>query len=151
MARKLSRILLGVNDPPKKSSKQDVPKETPKEVSEEAPKQDSKGKSVPKKPAKKSILDDANAFIMDMEKVMKRPRAVGKDDKLKVGVDLGTSNIVVAVLDENNKPVAGELFSANVVRDGIVVEYLNAVTILRKLKGKLEDFNIYGVEKGKTW
>ena len=36
MARKLSRILLGVNDPPKKSSKQDVPKETPKEVSEEA-------------------------------------------------------------------------------------------------------------------
>ncbi|UZQ51757.1 ethanolamine utilization protein EutJ [Clostridium kluyveri] len=145
MARKLSRILLGVNDPPKKSLKRDVPKETPKEVSEEVPEQNSKEvsketskESVPKKPAKKSILDDANAFIMDMEKVMKKPRAVGKDDKLKVGVDLGTSNIVIAVLDENNKPVAGELFSANVVRDGIVVEYLNAVTILRKLKGKLE-------------
>lgn len=67
-----------------KETPKEVSEETPKEVSKEAPKQDSKEKSVPKKPAKKSILDDANAFIIDMEKVMKKPRAVGKDDKLKV-------------------------------------------------------------------
>jgi ethanolamine utilization protein EutJ len=57
---------------------------------------------------------------------------------LKVGVDLGTSNIVITVLDRENRPVAGQLYSASVVRDGIVVEYLKAVDILRNLKEKLE-------------
>lgn len=57
---------------------------------------------------------------------------------LKVGVDLGTSNIVVTVLDQENRPVAYELEEANVVRDGIVVQYLDAVRILEKLKLRLE-------------
>ncbi|KAA8676571.1 ethanolamine utilization protein EutJ [Clostridium sp. HV4-5-A1G] len=84
------------------------------------------------------MLKQANSFIMEMEKSFKSPNKIHVDQNLKVGVDLGTSNIVITVLDENNRPVTGELYSANVVRDGIVVEYLNAVNILRKLKGKLE-------------
>lgn len=83
-------------------------------------------------------LKEANEYIKDVENTFLKPKAIDKDKKLKVGVDLGTSNIVLVVLDENNKPVAGELYKASVVRDGIVVDYLNAVTIVKKLKENLE-------------
>ncbi|AWI06462.1 ethanolamine utilization protein EutJ [Clostridium drakei] len=83
-------------------------------------------------------LDKANNFIKNMEKTFETPQEIDNKTKLKVGVDLGTSNIVVTVLDENNNPVAGEMRKASVVRDGIVVEYIKAVTIVRELKEKLE-------------
>jgi ethanolamine utilization protein EutJ len=57
---------------------------------------------------------------------------------LKVGVDLGTSNIVVTVLDNNDEPVAFALRSARVVRDGIVVNFMEATNILKELKAELE-------------
>lgn len=57
---------------------------------------------------------------------------------LKVGVDLGTSNIVVTVLDRNDEPVAFALRSARVVRDGIVVNFMEATKILEELKSELE-------------
>lgn len=57
---------------------------------------------------------------------------------LKVGVDLGTSNIVITVVDQENRPVAYELEGATVVKDGIVVQYMEAVKILEKLKTRLE-------------
>ncbi|MBZ4654109.1 MAG: ethanolamine utilization protein EutJ [Peptococcaceae bacterium] len=58
--------------------------------------------------------------------------------ELKVGVDLGTSNIVITVLDQEDRPVAGAMQPANVVKDGIVVEYVQAVSIVKGLKEKLE-------------
>jgi ethanolamine utilization protein EutJ len=57
---------------------------------------------------------------------------------LKVGVDLGTSNIVVTVVDSKDDPVAFALRSARAVRDGIVVNFMEAVHILRELKAELE-------------
>lgn len=63
--------------------------------------------------------------------------AAGK--ALKVGLDLGTAYIVIVVLDENNVPVACEKQAAQVLRDGIVVDYMGALTIVKALKAKLED------------
>lgn len=83
-------------------------------------------------------LDKANKYIKDVEITFEKPRKIDKDTKLKVGVDLGTSNIVLTVLDENNNPIAGEIYRATVVRDGIVVDYLKAVNIVSKLKASLE-------------
>lgn len=57
---------------------------------------------------------------------------------LKVGVDLGTSNIVITVLDNRNQPVAFASRPAHVVRDGIVVGFMEAVNILAELKEALE-------------
>lgn len=51
---------------------------------------------------------------------------------LKVGVDLGTTDIVLAVLDANNKAVAGAIHPSSAVRDGIVVDYVDAVRTVRK-------------------
>lgn len=59
-------------------------------------------------------------------------------DNLKVGLDLGTAYIVLVVLDENNKPVALEKQAARVLKDGVVVDYIGACQIVRKLKEKLE-------------
>lgn len=58
--------------------------------------------------------------------------------KLKVGVDLGTAYIVLVVLDEENNPVACEKQAADVLRDGVVVDYLGALRIVKELKAKLE-------------
>ena len=50
-----------------------------------------------------------------------------------VGVDLGTSNIVTAVVDGQGRPVAGALTqSRSAVRDGLVLDYVGAITILRE-------------------
>ncbi len=61
------------------------------------------------------------------------------DGKLKTGVDLGTANIVVAVVDENNEPVAGATYPSTVVKDGIVVDYMGAIRIVKALKEQIEE------------
>ena len=58
--------------------------------------------------------------------------------ELKCGVDLGTAYIVLVVLDGDNKPVACEKRAADVLRDGVVVDYTGALQIVRELKAKLE-------------
>lgn len=55
------------------------------------------------------------------------------------GVDLGTACVVIAVLDENRKPVAGAYRYADVVRDGMVMDYIGAVEIVREMKAELEE------------
>lgn len=57
---------------------------------------------------------------------------------LKVGVDLGTANIVLAVLDAEDNPVAGASARSRVVKDGIVVDYLGAVEVVRRLREDVE-------------
>jgi ethanolamine utilization protein EutJ len=52
-----------------------------------------------------------------------------------VGIDLGTADIVVMVLNVTGKPVACFLEWAEVVRDGVVVDYAGAVDIVRRLVG----------------
>ncbi len=58
--------------------------------------------------------------------------------KLHVGIDLGTAYIVLVVLDENYYPIAGEYQFAQVVRDGLVFDYIGAVDIVRDMKSRVE-------------
>jgi len=55
-----------------------------------------------------------------------------------VGVDLGTAYTVLVVLDENYQPIAGEYQFAQVTRDGLVVDYVGAVDLLKSLKSRVE-------------
>jgi ethanolamine utilization protein EutJ len=57
---------------------------------------------------------------------------------LHVGVDLGTAYTVLAVLDENYYPIAGAYQFAQVVRDGLVVDFVGAVALLKKMKEQVE-------------
>jgi ethanolamine utilization protein EutJ len=60
------------------------------------------------------------------------------EGRLLVGVDLGTAYLVVVVLDEDLRVVAGEYQFAQVVRDGLVVDFIGAVDRLRAMKANLE-------------
>lgn len=55
-----------------------------------------------------------------------------------MGVDLGTAYLVLAVLDQDKQPLAGEYQFAQVVRDGLVVEYLEAIDLLVAMKERVE-------------
>jgi ethanolamine utilization protein EutJ len=58
--------------------------------------------------------------------------------RIKVGVDLGTAYLTVAVLDENDQPLAGEYQFAQVARDGLVVDFIGAVDLVKSMKDRLE-------------
>lgn len=61
------------------------------------------------------------------------------EGELRTGVDLGTANIVISIVDSNNIPVAGATYPSTVVKDGIVVDFVGAINILKRLKSKLEE------------
>lgn len=77
-------------------------------------------------------------FVSDFEEVVKHP-SVGKSSVYYTGVDLGTACVVLAVLDENYKPVAGAYKYVDVVRDGMVVDYIGAIKVVKELKKELEE------------
>lgn len=58
---------------------------------------------------------------------------------LYLGIDLGTADIVACVLNDKGEAVALFLTWASVVRDGVVVDYMGAIDIVRRLKQKVED------------
>lgn len=58
--------------------------------------------------------------------------------RVKVGVDLGTAYTVVVVLDEEDAPLAVAYERADVVRDGVVVDFAGAVDVVRRLKADVE-------------
>ncbi|MDR3574894.1 MAG: ethanolamine utilization protein EutJ [Anaerolineaceae bacterium] len=58
--------------------------------------------------------------------------------ELRVGVDLGTAYLVLVVLDEANSPILGEYQFAQVVRDGLVVDFIGATDLLRGMKKRVE-------------
>jgi len=60
-------------------------------------------------------------------------------DRMHVGVDLGTAHTVLIVLDDNAQPLAGAMQFARVVRDGLILDFVGAVELLRELKSQVED------------
>lgn len=78
------------------------------------------------------------AFNQCVEEGATRTISEKEADTLRVGVDLGTSSIVLAVVDAGGQPVYGAFEYAQAVRDGLVVDYVGAVTITRRLKAKAE-------------
>jgi ethanolamine utilization protein EutJ len=58
--------------------------------------------------------------------------------QVHVGVDLGTAYTVLIVLDEHYKPITGEYKFAQVTRDGLVVDFVGAVDLLRAMKSRVE-------------
>ena len=84
-------------------------------------------------------LDKVNKYIKEFEKTIAKPKTNFDKSKFYVGIDLGTANIVITILDKNGKPVAGATQRSRVVRDGIVVDFMGAISIVRKLKESLEE------------
>lgn len=90
-------------------------------------------------------LTEANKKLCDFAKIVNKDKIMQNTDKkklnsndLKVGVDLGTSSIVLTVLNKDNKIIYGNFTYDNAVRDGIVVNFMDSVMILKSLKEKAE-------------
>ena len=60
-------------------------------------------------------------------------------DSLKTGIDLGTANTVLAVVDRNNRPIAGISAPSHAIQDGVIVNYYESVQLVTKLKNELEE------------
>lgn len=61
------------------------------------------------------------------------------DGHLAAGVDLGTADIVFLVLNSSGDPVLGFLEWSEVVRDGVVVDFVGARRILGEMLQKVEE------------
>ena len=81
------------------------------------------------------IMAGANGWHPDPELLLPNGTYRGV---VHVGVDLGTAYTVLMVLDENFQPIAGEYQFAQVTRDGLVVDFVGAVDLLRTMKAKVE-------------
>ena len=81
---------------------------------------------------------ECNRIVRDFEQAVKHP-IKQPESVYYTGVDLGTACVVLAVLDENRRPVAGAYRYADVVRDGMVVDYIGAIRIVREMKEELEE------------
>ena len=55
-----------------------------------------------------------------------------------MGVDLGTAYLALVILDQDKQPIAGEYQFAQVVRDGLVFDFIGAVDLLKQMMGRVE-------------
>lgn len=86
----------------------------------------------------KNIFEYCDELVDQFEKVIEK-QILEKSKIYYTGVDLGTACVVLAVLDENKTPVAGAYRYADVVKDGMVVDYIGAIRIVRELKNEIEE------------
>ena len=84
------------------------------------------------------MLDFCDRIIGEFEKRLTDIEPYKGKKKLYTGVDLGTAYIVLAVIDEEGNPVAGAYEYAEVVRDGVVVDFFGACQVVKRLKETLE-------------
>lgn len=95
--------------------------------------------------SKTTKINDPAGYLANAEKVIRPVTAGGclpleytVDGPLRVGVDLGTAYTVIAVLAEDGTPLLGEYQFAQVVRDGLVVDFIGAVDLLTAMKKRVE-------------
>ena len=93
-------------------------------------------------------LPDAGDFLREAERTLNKPARHIKGERLKIGLDLGTASIVLVALGEDKRPLAVVREFAEVVRDGLVVDFNRARLITASLKRRLEE--ILGTELSET-
>jgi len=93
---------------------------------------------------KPATIQDPSGYLIRAEQVIRpafdgaKPLQYPYDGLLRVGVDLGTAYTVMCVLDGDGNPITGEYQFAQVVRDGLVVDYIGAVDLLTAMKKRVE-------------
>ena len=91
-------------------------------------------------------LAHINETLKDFEHLVNSGEVHEFVGPLRTGVDLGTANIVLAVVDENDHPIAGASCPSKAVRDGVVVDFIGAIRVVTRLKAQLEE--LLGVRLG---
>lgn len=90
-------------------------------------------------PELRDYLSRAAQVIRSVQGPQSPPLQEAPEGALHTAVDLGTAYVVLAVLDENYQPLAGEYQFAEVARDGLVVDFVGAVDIITAMKARVEE------------
>jgi ethanolamine utilization protein EutJ len=89
-------------------------------------------------------VDNANRALIDER--LRRVRTIVNDETpvridgpVQVGIDLGTADVVAIAVDHAGEPVAAFLEWADVVRDGVVLDYWGAIRIVKEMMEKIKN------------
>lgn len=77
-------------------------------------------------------MDRANALITALAGRVAPQPALKTSGPVRVGVDVGTANVVSVAVGADGTPLAAEITPARVVREGMIVDYIGAVDIVRR-------------------
>lgn len=83
-------------------------------------------------------FENVNKTIDLLNSKINNPDLIGEEKNIKVGIDLGTAYTVLIVCDDNNMPLSTRIRKTDVVRDGLVVDYMEAKKIVTELKEETE-------------
>ena len=86
---------------------------------------------------KLDYLAFTNKNLLIIEDILNDESAIEVPSIFYVGIDLGTADIQTVVVNENGEPIAAFLDWADVVKDGVVVDYFGACQIVRKQIAKV--------------
>jgi ethanolamine utilization protein EutJ len=70
--------------------------------------------------------------------------------KLFAGVDVGTFKVSIIVVDESGRPRAATLERAEVVKSGMIIDYMGAVHMVRQMLEKIRGVSPLPLDKGAT-
>ena len=85
-----------------------------------------------------ALPDLINGHLKEIERIVNNDEPVSTPKVFQTGIDLGTADIVLIVTDETGQPLAAFLEWAEVVRDGVVLDYWGAVEIVKQLVQRAE-------------
>ncbi|QTL98804.1 ethanolamine utilization protein EutJ [Iocasia frigidifontis] len=84
-------------------------------------------------------IEEANKKLKTLAQLIEdKPKVIKQSGEIRVGVDLGTANLVLTAVDDSNNPILGFSTPGTVVRDGLVVDYIGAINIIKEMKKKME-------------
>ncbi len=78
-------------------------------------------------------MQKINQRLKKIEQIINDSTPVPVKGQWQAGIDLGTADIVLTIVDEQGEPLAAFMEWAEVVRDGVVVDYIGAVDIVKRL------------------
>lgn len=84
-----------------------------------------------------SNLARANKLLDAVARVAEKPRPPAKGQLVFCGLDVGTAFMVLVAVNEEGEPLGCAYEFADVVRDGMVVDYIGACDVARRLHDRL--------------
>jgi ethanolamine utilization protein EutJ len=84
------------------------------------------------------MIDGLDDILASAAAAVTRNGPIQTSGRLRVGVDLGTAYTVLIVVDEAGRPVAGRAQFAQIVRDGLIVDFIGAIRLITRMKAEVE-------------
>lgn len=90
--------------------------------------------------------------IEQLSKIVNHPESWNFADaeQLYAGVDLGTYKTIAIIIDQTGVPRAASMRRTEVVRSGLIVDYVGALNTVRELMEEIRKFSPVPIEKGAT-